>query len=63
LYSLVKEGDMLRQIDLPKYPYLRLCKQGNTVTAEFVIQDRLGSGLILWGDHKIRKTPVEKNLH
>ena len=50
---------MLCQIDLPKYPYLKLRKQGNKVTAEFIIQDRLGSGLILWGDHKIRKTPIE----
>src|SRR5678815_4720913 len=30
----LKEGDTLCQIDLPKYPYLRLCKQGDRVTAE-----------------------------
>jgi hypothetical protein len=59
----LKKGDTLRQIDLPKYPHLRLCKQGNTVTAEFVIQDRFGSGLILWGDHKIKKSPFEKQIH
>ena len=59
----VKEGDMLCQIDLPKYPYLRLCKHGNKVTAKFIIQDRLGSGLILWGDHKIRKSPIEKQIY
>lgn len=59
----LKEGDMLCQIDLPKYPYLRLCKQGNKVTAKFVIQDRLRSGLSLWGDHKIRKSPIENQIY
>jgi hypothetical protein len=59
----LKAGDMLSQIDLPKYPYLRLHKQGNRVTATFVIQDRFGSGLILWGDHKIRKSSSEKQIH
>ncbi len=60
----LQEGDMLCQIDLPKYPHLRLCKQGNQVTATFVIQDRLGSGLILWGDSKIRKPPIiKKQIH
>jgi hypothetical protein len=59
----LKEGDMLCQIDLPKYPYLRLRKQGNRVTATFVIQDRFGSGLILWGDHKIRRYFSEKQIH
>jgi hypothetical protein len=59
----LKEGDMLRQVDLPKYPYLKLCKRGNTVTAKFVIQDRSGSGLILWGDHKIRRSSSEKQIH
>ena len=54
---------MLCQIDLPKYPYLRLRKQGNRVTATFVIQDRFGSGLILWGDYKIRRRSNEKQIH
>jgi hypothetical protein len=59
----LKEGQILCQIDLPKYPYLRLRKQGKKVIATFVIQDRLGSGLILWGDHKIRKSPIEKQIY
>jgi hypothetical protein len=58
----LKERAMLCQIDLPKYPNLRLCKKGNTVTARFVIQDRFGSGLILWGDHRIRKSYFEKQI-
>jgi hypothetical protein len=57
------ERDILYQIDLPKYPYLRLCKKGNAVTAKFVIQDRFGSGLILWGDHKIKNSPTEKQIY
>jgi hypothetical protein len=59
----IKEGDMLCQIDLPKYPYLGLRKQGNRVTATFVIQDRFSSGLILWGDHKIKRRSSEKQIH
>jgi hypothetical protein len=59
----IKKEDMLCQIDLPKYPNLRLCKKGNTVTASFAIQDRFGSGLILWGDHKIRKSSATKQIH
>lgn len=54
----IREGDMLYQIDLPKYPDLKLYKQGNAVIAQFVIQDRYGSGLILWGAHKLRKAQV-----
>jgi hypothetical protein len=57
------ERDILYQIDLPKYPHLRLCKKGTAVTAQFVIQDRWGSGLILWGDHKIEKSPIEKQIY
>jgi hypothetical protein len=59
----LKTRGTLWQIDLPKYPYLRLCKQVNKVTAKFVIQDRFGSGLILWGEHKIRKSPFEKTIY
>jgi hypothetical protein len=59
----LKTSGTLWQIDLPKYPYLRLCKQVNKVTAKFVIQDRFGSGLILWGEHKIRKSPFEKTIY
>jgi len=59
----LKKGNMLCQIDLPKFPYLKLSKQGNTVTAQFVIQNRIGSGLILWGDHKIRKSIIEKQIY
>jgi hypothetical protein len=58
----LQEGNMLCQVDLPKCPFLSLCKRGNEVTAKFVIQDRFGSGLILWGDHKIRKSRVEQKF-
>jgi hypothetical protein len=54
---------VLYQIDLPKYPYLKLSKQGHKVTTSFLLHDRFGSGLILWGDHKIKKSAVEKQLH
>lgn len=59
----LKERNTLWQIDLPKYPYLKFYKQGNKVTANFVIQDRLRSGLILWGDHKIKKSQIEKHIY
>jgi hypothetical protein len=59
----LRVGSTLCQIDLPKYPHLRLRKQGNNITAKFVIQDRFGSGLILWGEHKIGKSPVDKTIY
>jgi hypothetical protein len=54
----IREGDSLHQIDLPKYPYLSLHKQDDAVIAQFVVQDRYGSGLILWGASKLNKSPV-----
>jgi hypothetical protein len=59
----VKATGTVYQIDLPKYPYPKLSKQGDEVTARFLLQDRSGSGLILWGDHKIRKTAAEKQIY
>jgi|CXWL01.1.fsa_nt_gi hypothetical protein len=59
----IREGDILHQIDLPKYPHLRLSKQDNTVVAQFVIQDRYGSGLILWGAHKLKKCSVTEQIY
>jgi hypothetical protein len=59
----IKVGNCLFQIDLPKYPHLRLSKQSNHITARFVIRDRFGAGLILWGDHKIRRSAFHKTFH
>lgn len=59
----IREGDILYQVDLPKYPQLRLYKQGHAVIAQFVVQDRYGSGLILWGAHKLRKSPVAEQIY
>lgn len=59
----LKQGGILWQIDLPKFPHLKLCKQGERVTASFVVQDRLGAGLILWGNHKLAKHPVRKQIY
>lgn len=58
----IREKGALYQVDMPKYPYLRLCKQGDRVKAEFVVRDRYGSGLILWGAHKLKKSPVAEQI-
>lgn len=59
----IREGDIVHQIDLPKYPHLRLYKQDNAVIAQFVVQDRYGSGLILWGANKLKKSPVTEQIY
>lgn len=59
----IREKGILHQVDLPKYPYLRLCKQGDSVKADFVVQDRYGSGLILWGAEKLKKSPVTEQIY
>jgi hypothetical protein len=59
----LKGRGILYQIDLPKYPHLRLCKEGDKITAKFVIKDRFGSGFIFWGDDKISRSCFEKQIH
>ncbi len=59
----IKEKGILHQVDLPKYPYLRLCKQGDSVNADFVVQDRYGSGLILWGTNKLNESPIKEQIY
>ncbi len=59
----LKQGGILWQVDLPKFPYLKLSQQKGRVTASFVVQDRLGAGLILWGNHKLAKSPMEKQIY
>ena len=59
----IRQGGTLWQVDLPKFPYLKLSKQGDRVTASFVVQDRLGAGLILWGNQKLVKCPIEKQIY
>jgi len=59
----LKHRGILWQVDLPKFPHLKLCKQRDRVTASFVVQDRLGAGLILWGDHKLAKAPVKRQIY
>jgi hypothetical protein len=59
----IREGGILHQVDLPKYPYLRLHKLGDSVTAHFVVQDRYGSGLILWGANKLSKLPIKETIY
>lgn len=59
----IREKGILHQVDLPKYPYLRLCKQGDSVIADFVVQDRYGSGLILWGNNKLEKHPIREHFY
>ena len=59
----IREKGVLYQVDLPKYPYLRLCKQRTSVSAEFVVQDRYGSGLTLWGKSKLGKHPINAQFY
>jgi hypothetical protein len=59
----IRERGILHQVDLPKYPYLRLYKQGDRVNADFVVQDRYGSGLILWGNNKLATQPSKEQLY
>ncbi|OQW37822.1 MAG: hypothetical protein A4E19_12440 [Nitrospira sp. SG-bin1] len=59
----IREGNILHQVDLPKYPHLRLYKQDDAVVAQFVVQDRYGSGLILWGAHKLKKSPTNEQIY
>jgi hypothetical protein len=58
----IRDGDNLHQIDLPKYPHLSLRKQDDAVIARFVVQDRFGSGLILWGASKLNKSPIKGEI-
>jgi hypothetical protein len=59
---LVQDG-ILWHVDLPKFPHLKLCRQGDRVTASFVVQDRLGAGLIFWGNHKLARSPVKERIY
>lgn len=59
----IREEHILHQIDLPKYPHLKLYKQDHVIVAQFVIQDRYGSGLILWGANKLKKSPVTEQIY
>lgn len=62
-FLVIREGDWFYQIDLPKCPHLILSKQGDKISAQFIIQDRFRSGLILWGDHKVGQFPIEKEFY
>ena len=59
----IREKGILYQVDLPKYPYLKLCKQRDSVNADFIVQDRNGSGLILWGNNKLGKQPIKEQFY
>ncbi len=59
----IRVKSVLYQVDLPKYPHLRLYKQGDSVLVQFDVQDRYGAGLILWGAHKLKKSPVAEQIY
>ncbi len=59
----IREREILHQVELPKYPYLRLYKHDDSVIAQFVVQDRYGSGLILWGANKLKKSLATEQIY